>query len=102
MGCDKLKNLLAGIGLAGLMAGVAMVSPGSIHGASGWGGSSGAGGAEEKAKSGWGGSTGAGGTLKDQMVVPPAPVQKTMSSVKQGPVKKKLIKKNIPPPPTAK
>lgn len=35
MGCDKLKNLLAGIGLAGLMAGVAMVSPGIIYGASG-------------------------------------------------------------------
>jgi hypothetical protein len=35
MGCDKLKNLLAGIGLAGLMAGVAMVSPVIIYGASG-------------------------------------------------------------------
>lgn len=35
MGCDKLKSLLAGIGLAGLMAGVALTSPGVTHGASG-------------------------------------------------------------------
>ena len=35
MECDKLKNLLAGIGLAGLMAGVALTTPGIIHGSSG-------------------------------------------------------------------
>jgi radical SAM modification target selenobiotic family peptide len=35
MESDKLKNLLAGIGLAGLMAGVALTAPGIIHGASG-------------------------------------------------------------------
>jgi radical SAM modification target selenobiotic family peptide len=35
MGCDKLKSILAGIGLAGLMAGVALTSPGNTHGGTG-------------------------------------------------------------------
>lgn len=35
MGYDKLKSLLAGIGLAGLMAGVALTSPGNTYGGSG-------------------------------------------------------------------
>jgi len=35
MGHDKMKSLLAGIGLAGLMASVALMSPGTTRGASG-------------------------------------------------------------------
>jgi radical SAM modification target selenobiotic family peptide len=35
MGCDKLKSVLAGIGLAGLMTGVALTTPGIINGSSG-------------------------------------------------------------------
>ncbi len=35
MGCEKLKSLLAGIGLAGLMTGVALTNPGIVHGSSG-------------------------------------------------------------------
>jgi len=35
MGAEKLKSLLAGIGLAGLVAGVGLTAPGNVHGGSG-------------------------------------------------------------------
>ncbi len=35
MGHDTMRSLLAGIGLAGLMASVALLSPGTTYGASG-------------------------------------------------------------------
>lgn len=35
MDCEKLKNILAGIGLAGLVAGAGLTSPGYVQGSSG-------------------------------------------------------------------
>lgn len=35
MGSEKLKNILAGIGLAGLVAGVGLTGPGHVYGSSG-------------------------------------------------------------------
>lgn len=35
MDCEKLKNILAGIGLAGLVVGVGLTSPGYVQGSSG-------------------------------------------------------------------
>lgn len=35
MGSEKLKIILAGIGLAGLVAGAGLTGPGQVHGSSG-------------------------------------------------------------------
>jgi radical SAM modification target selenobiotic family peptide len=35
MGAEKLKGLLAGIGLAGLLTGAVVTAPANVHGSSG-------------------------------------------------------------------